>query len=141
MVVEVDELAVDHRRLCQTRRHETFSSIWLDAVVLMAARRRLTVELVRRRVTVLLNYITNTTLARRYLILQIELGDLVVAIVVANVLRLLLEQLLVTKNRLLRNASEVWRRVEVVERKVHDFLRLHPLVVHVVEALEMNNLR
>lgn len=106
----------------------------------LTTRWRLPVDLVSGGVTIFLNNITNATLSSRNLVLKIKLGDFVIAVVISYVLRLLLEELLVTQDGFLGDTRKVRRRIEVLERKVNNFLRLHPSVVHEVEAFQVNNL-
>lgn len=170
MIVEVGELAIDDRRLRQTRRHETlppsgarfaririhWSLRWTGAVVvghtppaIVLLKDRLNRRFLwriqfygrLRQHTVLLN-------AANIVPGQLLVGiDYVVArvgllLVVQQFLggRLMLEQLFVPQNGFLRHGRQIGCRVKVLEREVDHLLRLYPTVVDVVESFQMDNL-
>lgn len=48
-------------------------------------------------------------------------------------------ELFVPQNRFLGHRGQIWRRIEIFERKIDHFLRFDPFVVDEIESLQMHN--
>lgn len=147
MLVEIAQIPVDNRRLYETSAFQSLSTLHLplrDRLVLLLDVEAAVVGLVdvhqlrRVMVVVMVNMVIGMWLLRlRIAVLVVQnrtfhavLPDL-----------LLLRELPMSEDRFLRHRGQVGGGVKVFVGKVDHFLRLHPLAVHVVEALQVDYLQ
>jgi hypothetical protein len=130
VLVVVLQVFVDNRRLEQTGRLQPrpdlvvqFSLLFLVRFVLVHQQFRVFVADLLRLPVLLYRLHRRLTLARTLQILT------------------LLAQVQVSEYRLLGHGRQVGGRVEVLEGEIHHFLGLHPLAVHVIETLQVDDLQ